>query len=930
MALVKHIFFFLFCMAISTAIYAQEKYGAKITVIDAVSQKPLTYATVSILNAADSVLLSYGWTATDGSLTLSSIPKINCIVMIRFPTYVDYVRHVIVNTSQTTVDLGVVKLTPTLNVLREVVINGAKTGLIINGDTLQYNASSFVIEKNAKVEDLLRQIPGMQVDNFGKITIYGKTVEKVLVDGEEFFGDDPTLVTRNIRGDMVKTIQIFDKKSDQATFSGIDDGIKTKTINVKLKEDKKKGYFGQATASYGTQQYNQQQFLFNLFRAKTKFSAFGTLANTGKIALSESENNKYGINAENNNLFLRGILVSVKNNDEDLGAEKYDGQGNPTARTGGIHFDSKWDQDKQSINTNLLIGALEIAGIKNTLSRNELPNTIQSTGSDQSYEKYARRSKADATYFAKLDSSATLTISIDGAHKTNESSNTFNTITLAEDLSKLNAGQRFLSSNGEQNTITARQFFTRKFKTPRRTISLELIEATNNSNTNGFLNAQNTFYLPNGNISTVENINQYKTWRLKNQIVGGTFTYTEPISTYLSLSSAYGVGWANTASTRNSYNHSIGGEFDQIDPQYSDDYKMNERSQRIQASLSYKKGRQSFNVSNEINDIRFNQLDLHQNRTFKRRFTNYLPFVWYNKSTEKQSFLFTYNGSPIQPTINQIQPIRTNLDPLNIFIGNADLLPAYKQSFYLSYSRSKRIPMRIISLSARLDIIDNPLINSFTTSAAGATVYQTLNYTDGNSSNFTTTAAYITTIPSLNMNVNYGLSFSNIIDYYLSNSLLNKRNTQVYSARLYFFKYLLKKYNVILNLRPSYLASKAKYDQQFNNSGFALTVDGSATAYFLKTWAITAKVDYNYQAKTDAFREDLHRFLLNTSLSKKFFEKQNVKLSLSVNDLLNQNKGFTRTANGTILTQTNFSTIKRYGLLSLTWDFSKFGTLKPE
>lgn len=917
-------------MAMATAIHAQEKYAAKITVLDGVTQKPLANASISILNAADSVLLRYGWTAADGSLTLSAIPKTNCIVMVRFPTYVDFVRHVVVNTSQTTLDLGVVKLTPTLNVLEEVVINGAKKGLIINGDTLQYNAASFVIEKNAKVEDLLRQIPGMQVDNSGKITVYGKTVEKVLVDGEEFFGDDPTLVTRNIRGDMVKAIQIFDKKSDQATFSGIDDGIKTKTINVKLKEDKKKGTFGQATASYGTQQYNQQQFLFNHFSAKTKFSAFGNLANTGKIALSESENNKYGINAENNNLFLRGILVSVQNNDEDLGAEKYDGQGNPTARTGGIHFDAKWDQDKQSINTNLLIGALEIDGIKNTLSRNELPNTIQSIGADQSYEKYARRSKADATYFAKLDSSATFTISIDGAHKTNESSNTFNTITLAEDLSKLNAGQRFLSSNGEQNTVNARQFFTKKFKTPRRTISLEINEASNTSNTNGFLNAQNTFYLPNGNISTVENINQYKTWRVKNQIVGGTFTYTEPISTYLSLSSAYGLGWATTASTRNSYNQSIGGEFDQIDPQYSDDYKMEELSQRIQTTLSYKKGKQSFIISNEINDIRFNQLDLHQNRTFKRHFTNYLPSAWYMKNSEKQSLIFRYSGIPIQPTIDQIQPIQTNLDPLNIFIGNADLSPAYKHSFNLTYSHSKRIPMRIISLLARLDIIDNPLINSYTTNAGGATVYQTLNYTGGNSSNFNMSAVFITNIPSLNMNANYGLSFSNIMDYYFSNSLLNKRNTQMYSASLYFFKSLLKKYNFTFRVQPSYMVSKGKFDQQFSNSGFALTIDGAATVYFFKTWAFTANGDYNYQAKTDAFREDHHRLLLNTSVSKKFFEKQNVKLSLSVNDLLNQNKGFTRTAVGSILTQTNFSTIKRYGLLSLTWDFSKFGTSKPE
>src|SRR6201999_4659218 len=116
----------------------------------------------------------------------------------------------------------------------------------IKVDTTEFNAKAFVIQPNAKVEDLLKQLPGIQVDKDGKITAQGQTVNKVLVDGEEFFGDDPTLVTRNIRADMVDKIQLYDKKSDQAAFTGIDDGVKTKTINITLKDDKKNGMFGKA------------------------------------------------------------------------------------------------------------------------------------------------------------------------------------------------------------------------------------------------------------------------------------------------------------------------------------------------------------------------------------------------------------------------------------------------------------------------------------------------------------------------------------------------------------------------------------------------------------------------------------------------------------------------------------------------------------
>src|ERR1700744_5076755 len=132
--------------------------------------------------------------------------------------------------------------------LSEGLIKGTRSAIKIKGDTTEFNAAAFTIQPNDKVEDLLRQLPGIQVDKDGKITAQGEEVKKVLVDGEEFFGDDPTLVTKNIRADMVDKVQLYDKKSDQATFTGIDDGQKTKTLNIKLKEDKKNGSFGKVEA----------------------------------------------------------------------------------------------------------------------------------------------------------------------------------------------------------------------------------------------------------------------------------------------------------------------------------------------------------------------------------------------------------------------------------------------------------------------------------------------------------------------------------------------------------------------------------------------------------------------------------------------------------------------------------------------------------
>lgn len=917
---------FLFSLRISA--HGQSGNSVTLKVIDGFSQKEIKNASVSFIRSADSILVKYGWTDSDGVLKLNALPVGKLIVTVRFPMYADYVRHIVLDSSSSSLDLGLVKLSATVQILQEVVIKSTPKGLILDGDTLQYDSKSFVIEKNAKVEDLLRQIPGLQIDNFGKITAYGTRVQKVLVDGEEFFGDDPTLVTRNIRGDMVKSVQIYDKKSDQATFTGIDDGIKTKTINVKLKEDKKKGFFGQATASYGTKQYYQDQFMFNLFRNKSKFSVFGNLSNSGKIGLTDDENYKYGINALNNNLFLRGIIVSLRNYDGELGSTQYDGQGNPIARTSGIHFDTKWNENKERVNLNFLVGSLSTDGEKHVISRNELPSTVQITKSDQSFDRYFSRSKFDGTYSAELDDLTSLQISIDGKHKKKETITDFKTLTIGENTQILNNGHRKFSVFELENSLNASEQFMRKFKIPRRTLMLQLNQSTNKTLTDGYLNAQNQYFVASGSMAKIDNINQFKTSQLKTDIVGGVVSYTEPVSKLVSLISSYGAGWANSRNSLNSYDETSTGIFDQFDPLYSNNFKMSERSQKISATLAYNKGEQRIQLSNEINDIHFKQVDLTKDFLYSRHFTNYLPSAFFYNKWNSNSLRINYMGSPVQPAISQIQPSRTNADPLNIFVGNPDLIPAYKHSFSTEYILNKQMQSRIFLISSEMSIVKNPLINSYSTNTEGISTIQTVNYSGGVIKTFNLSGMYRMEVKPLRANATFFLTFSHVNDYGIVNAHVNTRNSELYSARFSISKYKLKKHQIYLNLKQSYLASTSTLNGQFDNSGFIFNGDLNATFTLFKTMEISAQGSYNHQAKTLAFNKDYQLFLINGSISKKFLKNENVKFSVSVNDLLNQNNGFTRSSYGTMLTQTDFSTIKRYVMFSLIWDFSKFGTLK--
>ena len=232
--------------------------------------------------------------------------------------------------------------------LETVVVSGNKGAVRIKGDTTEFNADSFRTQAGANVEDLLKKLPGIQVDKNGKITAQGEAVKKVLVDGEEFFGDDPTLVTQNLRADMVDKVQVYDKKSDQATFTGIDDGQREKTINLKLKNDKKMGYFGRLTGGIGTDGYYDEQLMANYFKKKEKMAAYGIISNTGKTGLNWNERDSYGqsilgqLDVDPNTGFFTNDGPGGNRDELDTWSGQYEGQGYPSVKTGGLHYNNKW------------------------------------------------------------------------------------------------------------------------------------------------------------------------------------------------------------------------------------------------------------------------------------------------------------------------------------------------------------------------------------------------------------------------------------------------------------------------------------------------------------------------------------------------------------------------------------------------------------
>src|SRR5262245_54469818 len=272
----KFIAGFVFILAITLTSHSQTT-SIKGTVTDTSEKKNLANAVVALMRKSDSVLVKFIRTNEKGEFTLTNLPADSFVIMITYPKYADFADAVTLKPAKP-LDLGKISLLQKAILLKEVIIHS--TGAIrIKGDTTEFVADSFKVKEGATVEDLLKKLPGLSVNSKGEITAQGKRVDKVLVDGEEFFGDDPTMATQNISAKAVDKVQIFDTKTEQQKLTGITTGDEGKTLNIRLKEDSKKGSFGKVYAGYDFNKYFDSKILYNRFVGKMKFSVYGTKTN---------------------------------------------------------------------------------------------------------------------------------------------------------------------------------------------------------------------------------------------------------------------------------------------------------------------------------------------------------------------------------------------------------------------------------------------------------------------------------------------------------------------------------------------------------------------------------------------------------------------------------------------------------------------------
>jgi hypothetical protein len=504
------------------------------TVRDTIEKKNIPNAVIMLLTEKDSLIHAFTRTGKDGSFSIQQVTPGNYILMTTHPYFADFVDNIKVTNIPDT-KLGNLPLTSKSKLLQEVIVRSGSP-IRIKGDTTIYTADSFQVSANANVEELLKKLPGIQVDKNGEIKAMGERVEKVLVDGEEFFGDDPGMAVKNLRADAVKEVQVFDKKSEQAEFTGIDDGKTQKTINLKLKEDKKKGYFGKVDLAGGLNNNPSNRFNNNLmlssFKGKRKIGAFLLNGNTGQDGLNWQDEQKYGGESENMSMGLddEGGFVFMSRgggSDEEPFVNTQNGFIKNT--NAGLTYNNKWNDkvtfnfspkfNSQVYNNNLTQFTRTAVNKDSVFDANTTKNT------------YVNRYnlKNSAIYDLKIDSSNSVKITLRGNYYHTESREDNYTSTTGASSVLKNTTARNFEGLSEKQAYSANVIFKHKFKKLRRTLTLTTDWRLLNTESDNLLQSKNTAF-KDGISDLVIDLDRNNLSTKTTNTLSGKVVYTEPLT----------------------------------------------------------------------------------------------------------------------------------------------------------------------------------------------------------------------------------------------------------------------------------------------------------------------------------------------------------------------------------------------------------------
>lgn len=896
---------------------------------DANENKPIKNAVVALLIPKDSVLYLFTRSDSAGNYTLKNVESGKYILMTSQPYYADLLTNIEVKNDE---KLPLTKLISKAELLQEVII---KTGtpMRIKGDTTVYTADSFKVSANANVEELLKKLPGIQVDKDGNIKAMGETVQKVLVDGEEFFGDDPGMAVKNLRADAVKEVQVFDKKSDESQFTGIDDGKTQKTINLKLKDNKKAGYFGKVDLAGGPEKHIDNRYntniLFGSFKGKRKLSAFLLNGNTGQDGLSWQDEQKYGGN-DNVSLDITddgNVSFNWLGNSDD---EPYvDPQnGYMTNVNAGLQYSNKWN-DKYNLNLSPKYNSQNYTNHKTTFTQSQIGDSVLNVNSNEDNHVNRYNFKLRGILDTKIDSFNSVKVTANANFYHTEGDDHISSATTGNDGTLKNTSDRQLNTNSDKSALSANIIFKHKFKKARRTLSFtgDWYSLDNKGYT--FLKSANQAYLD-GELSGAQDLNQKKNYQQSTQTMSAGIVYTEPLTKEFSLQLKYQITYNTGTNNQITYDYSdVSGKYDFVVDSLSNNFKQNIVQNIPSAVINFANKKLKVNVGSGIGFTHFDLKDITFNKDYIRNYSNFYPTANATYTYKpNHSVRFSYNGNTTQPTVNQLQPLRNNNDYFNQVIGNPDLKPSFSNSFRMSHQAYNFLKDLWMYQSINANFTQNAITTSSIINLdSGKTVSQPINVNGNYSIGFYGGVGFKIKKIDTRFDFSPNISFNRYASVIRYTGVIGsgKSYSETFSPGLsaYISKSKEKKYDLAVSDQFNYNTSNTSQNST-KIRYYTNTLSFYGTAYYKKVWSLNTDFNYYFRQKINPTDKNLTTNIWNARLQRTF-KHDEFTVYFTVRDILNQNVGIQRNFYSNTYSQEINDRLRRYFMIGFTWNFKNKG-----